>query len=145
MSFDQGSKVAFTEKSHWIHRWPTCVHMGPTCVVPISHIYPHVRKIFWHVTHHVRSSVHMYTPCAPHKPTCGFIWGSYGVLFVNIMLTGGKDTWNCNNTRNPHVDFVLFFRKGAEWAARKWSAIRYNCLWPTRSQALPNITQHRKW
>ena len=97
------------------HMWPTCVHMWPTCVVPISYVYPHVRKIFhmWDTCEVMQTSTcgyrvsHMWLTWAHMWPTCGSC-----ELSLNITLTCEMNMWNWNNTKNLHVDFMWFFCKG---------------------------------
>ena len=69
---------------HVAHMWPTWVHMCPTCVVPISHVYPHVRKIFhmWDTcavlqTHVDIVRVSHVTHVNPHVATCDADVDSY--------------------------------------------------------------------
>jgi len=96
--------------------WPTCVHTWPACVVPISHVYPHVRIIFhmmWDTCEILQTHVDIVCPtCDSHEPTCGYMWGSCELLSLSIMLTYGMHVWNWNNTQNPHVNFMWFFPKG---------------------------------
>ena len=128
-----------TEKSHWIHMWPTCVHMWPTCAVPISHAYPYVKNIFTCETHVMPwNHIVVWSTCDRHQLTCDYTFGSFGLLSLCITLTCGMNMWNWNNTRNPHVHFMWFFRKAgkairpiaaAEWRLRLIACVIAQCAW----------------
>ena len=104
-----------TLNPHVAHMWITCVHMCPTCVVPSSHFYPHVVKNFhmWNTCEVEQTHVYIVClACDTQEPTCDYMWGSCGLLSLSITLTFGKNMWNWNNTQNPHVNFMWFFRMG---------------------------------
>ena len=104
-----------TLNPHVAHMWITCVHMCPTCVVPISPVCPHVVKNFhmWNTCEVWQTHVYIVCPtCDTQEPTCDYMWGSCGLLSLSITRTCGMNVWNWNNTQNPHVDFMWFFRKG---------------------------------
>ena len=112
-----------TLNPHVAHMWPTCVHMCPTCVVPISHVYPHVVKFFhmWNTCEVGQTHVNiMCLTCYTHEPTCDYMWGLCGLLSLSITLTCGKIMWNWNNTQNPHVNFMWFFRGGITVSLVLW-------------------------
>ena len=84
----------------------TCVHMCPTCVVLISHVDPHVVKFFhmWNTCEVMQTQVYSVCPtCDSHEHTYGYMWASCGLLSLRITLRCGKNVWNWNNIRNPHL------------------------------------------
>ena len=90
-----------TDKSHWIYMWPTCVHRCSTCVVPMSHVYPHVMKNchMWDTCEVGQTYVDVVCPTRDlHKLTCDYMWRSCGLLSLNITLACEMYVWNSNNT-----------------------------------------------
>ena len=94
--------------------WPACDRMCPTCVVPISHVYPPVKNIFTCKTQ-VKSGKHnvMWIPCAPHvthmSPHVVYMWGTCGLLSLSITLICGKKHVKLEQgtTSTPHVNLML--------------------------------------
>ena len=75
-----------TEKSHWIHMWPTCESHVFTCVPHVFqfHTFAHMWWKFFTCEAHVRSGKHMCISCvphvthmSPHVTTCEAHVGSY--------------------------------------------------------------------
>ena len=106
-------------------------HIESTCVphVNVNHMCSHVSHMccsnftrlptcgakFSHVKHMWGLQTHVNIVCLTsdiHGLTCGHMWGSCGLVSLSITLTCRMNMWNWNNTQNPHVIFMRFFRKG---------------------------------
>ena len=99
---------------HVVYMWRHAVYlMWPTCVVSISHVYPHVETIshMWSTCEVKQAHVDIVCPTYDaHEPTCGYMWGSFGFLSLNITLTCEFNVWNWNNTKST-CEFHMIFRK----------------------------------
>jgi len=109
-------RAFLTEKSHWIHMWPTCVpHVFPcgTHVLFQFHMFPHMWGKFSTCETHGRPCKHMCISCdpqvthmSPHVVICEARVGSHLLALRSHVK---KNMWNWNNTRNSHVNFMWYF------------------------------------
>ena len=123
---------------------PHVAHMWPTCVVPISRGYPHVRNIFqmWDTCEVLQTHVDIMCPtCDPHETTCGHNYVvSCGLLSLNITHICEMNVWNWNNTQNPHVNFMWFFLRENLLGSLEGSDVNYVSLQPYQSSRFNGFT-----
>ena len=85
-----------------------CSHVGHMCCSNFTRLPTWGR--FSTCETHMRS--HMCTSCVSHVTHMNPNECSCGLLSLSITLTCEINIWNWNNTQNPHVNFMWFFRKG---------------------------------
>jgi len=109
-------RAFLTEKSHWIHMWPTCVpHVFPcgTHVLFQFHMFPHMWGTFSTCETHMRSCKHMCISCvshathmSPHVVICEA--HDCGLLSISITLTCGKHVKLEQHTKSTCEFRVIF-------------------------------------
>jgi len=94
----------------WTHVSHMCSHVGHICCFNFTRFltreehFPHIRHMWGHANISVFRVSHMW-------PTWAHMWANVGSYLLALRSHVEKNTWNWNNTWNPHGNFTLFFRK----------------------------------